>query len=1213
MRKRNADIRTNGFHFSASRLYVLLLVAVIAGDLTGRRFATAQDRTQVFREAVTVNVETQVVKTIETAREHMIEGQWDQAIAILQQTIDSSRGTVIPVEPGRYLNTSDYCHLLLSQLPPTGLRSYRDRIDGQARTWFEVGRESLDAVPLQRIVDSAFNSSYGDDALWLLGELAFERGRFAKARQYWQLLVPSLTEAERSDVRPTEEFDKDASRNSALNYLTYPDPDAPRSEVLARLILCSIFEGDRQRASDELAAYSKIEPEAAGSIAGQTGNLAETVSGFLEASAHWTDSKRLSEVMTVPGGQLSRVSIPQVTPGATSLIWRRPLPDNRFVGPASRPALAEDRSPCYLPLVHGDTVFTCDSDSIFAFDLKTGKARWPIDENDDGRIFTNILERPVSPHLPAAGIAWYPLSFSEGRLYARMGPPVMRRSRNEGNCFSEIVGLDVARREGELVFRVTSDVFDPDAHSPEATSWSFAGTPLVSNGRVFVAARRGAPEDETLVACFDADSSRLLWRRRVCASLKNASDRFNLIGQNLLTLGDGRLFLATGTGAVASLNAETGRLLWVMTYESDRQEQAHELSDPRKVGLTPCVFHQGVVYTAPPDTKLMFALDATTGQLVWREQFPDRVLHIAGIVDGRMILSGRAVWAVHARDGQPAWPQRIGFADPAGQGHGRPALTRDALFWPVRDEILRIDHRNGQVVERIRLRDNFGMTAGNLVVTEDRLLIAQSKQLVALGTADAERPPNNRPPRDQIKAVSPRAVRFQKNGSHAGTIRLASYQKSRASFPLTTGQPSSASTRSARQAAALRSETHLWPAQRSWKAAVPDTSRVLFPHGSGATDVCAPLIFDSGIVYQLNPSNGLSQWRVHVDTQPSHAVSAGNVVVLGNSAAVTARDRETGRLVWRRTLAEAQTGKLLAVIAGKSEQLVAITESTAQGLDVLTGETRWQVPATVRRWRHSSSTTIDRSARFVTSEDHLLFRPAGSNSYLLAELRSGKVLKRGGLPFAATGTLLLLKPGSESHGLPATLGIDRKGNVQAAQLQSLGIRWRHQSHGHSHGPPHIFTNEDSIIVVEDGQFLLRLNVQNGEAIWRRPLGPSPLVKSPGQLVFAKGHLLVISDRVLRSFAVEDGHLNWQQYIGGDEWTLKCRSDFVVCLPAGSRNEDNRQPSNITICDTATGDLVQRIAIGEPVSGDDFWIGDSSCLVRTDQSIVHLRSWLSATN
>ena len=188
MRRPDQANRANRIPGWLRAAFALILPIVLCCQVDA---VNAQNVSGTFREAVSVDVETQVVKTLETAREHIIEGQWEPAVAILQELINSSGDTLIPVEPGRYSNTGDYCHLLISQFPTAGLTAYRNRVDAQAKEWFEAGRQSFDESLLLRVVDSEFNSTYGDDALWLLGEVAFERGRYALARQYWSLLVPS--------------------------------------------------------------------------------------------------------------------------------------------------------------------------------------------------------------------------------------------------------------------------------------------------------------------------------------------------------------------------------------------------------------------------------------------------------------------------------------------------------------------------------------------------------------------------------------------------------------------------------------------------------------------------------------------------------------------------------------------------------------------------------------------------------------------------------------------------------------------------------------------------------------------------------------------------------------------------------------------------------------------------------------------------------------
>ena len=66
---------------------------------------------------------------------------------------------------------------------------YRNRIDGLAERWFRQGASQRDLGLLRRVVDQAFCSSWGDDALELLGDLAFQDGRFGEALAMYRRLV----------------------------------------------------------------------------------------------------------------------------------------------------------------------------------------------------------------------------------------------------------------------------------------------------------------------------------------------------------------------------------------------------------------------------------------------------------------------------------------------------------------------------------------------------------------------------------------------------------------------------------------------------------------------------------------------------------------------------------------------------------------------------------------------------------------------------------------------------------------------------------------------------------------------------------------------------------------------------------------------------------------------------------------------------------------
>ena len=1255
MRRHESATRLGKLNLCRNLATALLLFVFQARDLS---IANAQSLSSTFREAVSIDVETQVVKRLESAREHIIEGQWETAVSILQELIDSSSDTLIPVEPSRYSNTADYCHLLISKFPDVGLTAYRERVDAQAKEWLAAGQQSLDETSLRRIVDSAFNSSVGDDALSLLGELAFEQGRFALARHYWSLLVPSVVpKLEPANAAVIE--DRSATSPSQ-SYLAHPDPSVTREDVLSRLVLCSIFEGDNARAESELAVCRAEFPDAQGTLAGRTGRLVEILAEVLHESSRWADEKRFTSAKTVPGGSLSRSGQPGPVPRTEQMIWRQSIPRNRFQGPPSRTALDTDDSPPFFPVVDHGTVFVCGADSVSAFELSTGRPKWAINENDDGTIYSNILERPVTPHLPSAGMAWYSLCLSEGRLYARMGPPVMRRSRNEGNSFSEIIGLDVAQREGELVFHATSDVLDTEAESPEATSWSFEGTPLVSDGRVYVSARKGFPEDETVVSCFDASSSRLLWKRKVCASLKIASDRFNLVGQNLLTLGDGRLFLATGTGAVAALEATNGRILWVITYQSTGIDTPHELSDPRRHGLVPCVYHRGIVYAAPDDSNLVYALDAATGQPIWRQQYPDQILHIVGIVDGRLILSGQSVWAVDARTGAAAWPQRIGFADPAGRGYGRPALSHDFLYWPTRDEVLRIDHRQGNVVGRIRLREDFRQSGGNLVIADGKLLIAQPDGLVALGEVDdlhapAKRQTDEIPPSESSPGTASPGVRKNLSEPTGNVSDTTSRIQSAANFrhPRAGGEPEQGQNPSARlpghdvvpvrkvtfetslsrnvELFALQQRTaissaeqlsqresqqaefsqftmpDLWPAQRAWRKTLQEGSSVRFPDRTSRTQTTGVIVTNGGMLQILDSSDGVERWSVNVSEPFSQVAVSGNVLVTSGPSGIVARNLHDGRLAWRRVTNADDSSRIQIRTIEGSDHFLAMIDSRVVSLSPASGDELWSWPPAAGTAARLAAARFP--ATFTLGRTRLLFRLAGSPDYGLLDLENGRLIRRGSLPFTAASLLELSAVGASSK--TAIIGVDSNHRVRATQLAELGIRWTHNSSAITHGGPEILTDGAVMVVVEDRQFATRIDSETGTPLWRRPISATPLNRVPLMTEMASNKLFVTSDRVARSFSLDDGTMNWQRYLGPGAWTLKHSGGKLVCIqsiPSENGQADDSSSATIAVLDAATGRFIQRLRFDSKVDHNDVDIQADRSIVRTGDELVGFAHW-----
>ena len=135
------------------------------------------------------------------AANHAQDRQWSEAINIYQRVIDQFGDKVAKLPKERagadasgdfvlYVDERRFCHAAIAHLPPEAREIYRNRIDGLAERWFRQGASQRDLGLLRRVVDQAFCSSWGDDALELLGDLAFQDGRFGEALAMYRRLVP---------------------------------------------------------------------------------------------------------------------------------------------------------------------------------------------------------------------------------------------------------------------------------------------------------------------------------------------------------------------------------------------------------------------------------------------------------------------------------------------------------------------------------------------------------------------------------------------------------------------------------------------------------------------------------------------------------------------------------------------------------------------------------------------------------------------------------------------------------------------------------------------------------------------------------------------------------------------------------------------------------------------------------------------------------------
>jgi outer membrane protein assembly factor BamB len=666
----------------------------------------------------------EALSLLEIAKAQIAEQQWGEAIEKLRQVEDSAGSKLFKVEDRRFIPLREYCQLLVSRFPEEGLAIYRDRVDPLAKNWCEDGIAARDAHLLQRVVDQYFNSSWGDDALLALGEMALERGEHQKAFALWEQISRKL--------RPA---------GGLPLWLAFPDTNLNLADVRARLVLTLILAGDLRLAKVELQSLTENHPGAKGKLGGREVIYADALADMIAAAKSWPKPSVSGSDWPTFAGSQSRQHVANGTPSlqnpGTPITLRRQnrLPADVVV--IQQPVLPKTDNIDGKTSARSKTIVLAnDCDEIFAFDADTGKPAWKGDSTTPGRIFwggerESVAERPIRGRpLPEFGLPQFTLTVFDRWLLARLGSPVTGQiaERRQATTPSYIVCLDL-QAEGRLHWKL----------KPDDARWAFEGTPVCDGTNVYVALRyhddTGASQQH--VDCFDLQTGARRWRQMVCAAQSISRGLGNDVTHNLLTLAGDMLYLNTNLGAVAAIEKTDGAIRWLTTYPRNGKIDPIVPVDRE---LNPAVYDRGILFVAPEDFSGIMAFDAITGQLLWDSELPGGAAQLLGVSEGKLWASGKELWALDVRSGKEEYqsPSTAGGANSlATVGNGRGLLAGDKVYWPVRtigsgDKSQRLEYGirviDAQTMKEIspliRLNKlNPPCESGNLVMTDQYFVI----------------------------------------------------------------------------------------------------------------------------------------------------------------------------------------------------------------------------------------------------------------------------------------------------------------------------------------------------------------------------------------------------------------------------------------------------------------------------------------------------------
>ena len=542
-----------------------------------------------------------------------------------------------PASPSRevelYVPVAQVALSLLDGLSPEGVAIYRELYGEVARSRLERWLSRGDREGLERAAEDYPHTQAGFEAAVRLGDLLLEEGQIVRAANLWESVLPRAGD----DVRLRLKILAALRLGGSLER-----SDAARRTILARLRELPLGAEGLQKFHESLELLEESTP-----LRVQDAPIAVTVDRSQHPapplvarrylyewdSPHWSRAginRRYGPTSPLGGGGVNVFGPPVLRGAVPALIFFPAY--SAGTGTSS----GDEAGSLFLNGVH----------SFHRIGLGTGKL-----EADD-----YPLMLPERPELYRRGdrLGDY-REGSESPVYTAAVAPAALPS-GESIVVTSFISHRVAHTE-YLGYEITSDLPTRSLVAFEEQSrrvvWratnlqidgqskpvSFTSPVLIADGKVCAFGWKQHGYLDGVLVALDLATGREQWHRSVISSQMETT-MFGELGREpyaaALSEHEGTLYVATQLGAVAAVEADTGRILWLTTYDAlDVQTTMGTASIHRDVywGVNPPLLVGETLIVTPRDSEWLYALHAGSstsarsgGEILWRHSNSNRAL-----------------------------------------------------------------------------------------------------------------------------------------------------------------------------------------------------------------------------------------------------------------------------------------------------------------------------------------------------------------------------------------------------------------------------------------------------------------------------------------------------------------------------------------------------------------------------------------------------------
>ncbi|MFH5804955.1 PQQ-binding-like beta-propeller repeat protein [Alienimonas sp. DA493] len=662
------------------------------------------------------------------------EERWDDWAAALRDARDRAAADWVPSPPApgaaaRWVGPDQAVELRLSDAPPAARAAWERATAARvARLTAEAEADPSDPRPSFVLARELPFSEPGRAAAGELAAAAFREGRLDEARRRW---------TDRARLAPGGP----SSAAAAADW----------GNVIAADLAAGRFALAEWERTRLLAAFPEAGARAMGEIAFDP--------------ARWPPRAlptrtRAPQQNAARDGRLRALPAPFATPADRTRAAGGPSWAVPRVGGAPR----DDAAFPSAPAIWEDAALYNAGDRVVGLALADGRPRWPIalpgedGGDDDGTLyppppaFDPPAPFPAAPALgasvfgtpdrepPPAGDVRGGVALFGALAVARLGDPAVEWPPDALRVpSSSLVCLNL-RREGELRWETPADALGAggDPLDPAAAAWSWEGTPalgldpLTGAPRAFAVARRNRPRPLLEVVALNLADGSILWRAPLGAARSVPAPGTRTRSSITPTLVGGRLFLGTGAGAVACLDAADGRPVWLTAHDRDPAAAASSAEPPAVVG--------GRVFLAPTGAPGVRALDAATGAPLWARDLPGEGERLLGVAANRLLVAAAGgLWGLEPATGETAWhvPAPRVLPGPP-DAHAAGLIGGTTAVWATADRLLLVDAATGATVGEIPLAEA-GVRTGVLAGGPESAVLLTPRALAGWTGAPAVR------------------------------------------------------------------------------------------------------------------------------------------------------------------------------------------------------------------------------------------------------------------------------------------------------------------------------------------------------------------------------------------------------------------------------------------------------------------------------------------